>query len=293
MKTVIFTTFIKRIRSRPGGPDVYRAEKPTLCTSVTSSVWNFSHSRFWVEVTKGGNSLPQYRLPRTGEYSDPPSRIWNTHTHTCTDLLFHVFQFSRVNSNWTYSNEECITFLHCGLNPTGVMWEFSALTVSYLELGVLRAQWKGSAHRAEHHPLCGCVHWGVTVTTRLTPQVLQFLGLVNTGITRTVRGWVSSFILFQRVGGSSRLCAESSQTEMDLHSIIRYHLIYRCKIKLSQLLWSFMPGTSVSVFLPLSLPEAVLIKAFKVRECTWEDWWRDVMAVCSLEGTLTHSDSMT
>ena len=153
MKTVIFTTFKKLIGSRPGGPDVYCAEKPTLCTSVTSSVWNFIHSWFWVEVTKGGNSLPQYRLPRIGEYSDPPSRIWNTHTH----LLFNVLQFSRANSNWTYSDEERITFLHCGLNPTGVY-------VGIFSPDRLLPR-SGSA---EHRPLRGCVRWGVTVITRPT-----------------------------------------------------------------------------------------------------------------------------
>ena len=30
-----------------------------------------------------------------------------------------------------------------GLNPVGVMWDFSALTGSYPELGVLWAQWEG------------------------------------------------------------------------------------------------------------------------------------------------------
>ena len=48
--------------------------------------------------------------------------------------------------------------------------------------------------------------------------------------------------------------------------------------------------TSVSVFLPPSSPEAVLIKAFNV---TQEDWWRDVVAICSmgLESNLNHFDS--
>ena len=51
--------------------------------------------------------------------------------------------------------------------------------------------------------------------------------------------------------------------------------------------------TSVSVFLPPSLPEAVLIKALSVRGSTWEDWWSDLVAICSLEATLTQSDSAT
>ena len=50
---------------------------------------------------------------------------------------------------------------------------------------------------------------------------------------------------------------------------------------------------SVSVFLLPPLPEAVLIKAPNVKESTEEDWWRDVVAVCSLEGTLTQPDSPT
>ena len=41
---------------------------------------------------------------------------------------------------------------------------------------------------------------------------------------------------------------------------------------------------SVSVFLLPPFPEAVLIKALNVRESTYEDWWRDVVAVCSLGG---------
>ena len=47
---------------------------------------------------------------------------------------------------------------------------------------------------------------------------------------------------------------------------------------------------SVSVFLPPPSPEAVLIKAFNV---TQEDWWRDVVVICSLGlgSTLNHSDS--
>ena len=49
--------------------------------------------------------------------------------------------------------------------------------------------------------------------------------------------------------------------------------------------------TSVSVFLPPSLPEAVVIKALSVRESTQTDWWRDVLAVYSLVWTLTQSDS--
>ena len=60
------------------------------------------------------------------------------------------------------------------------MWEFSALTVSYPELGVL-----------------SIVHFedvsaevSLELPDQPTLQVLQLLGLVNTGITRTVRGWV-------------------------------------------------------------------------------------------------------
>ena len=51
--------------------------------------------------------------------------------------------------------------------------------------------------------------------------------------------------------------------------------------------------TSVSVFLPAPLPEAVLIEALSVRESTQEDWRRDVVAVYSLEETLTQSHSAT
>ena len=48
------------------------------------------------------------------------------------------------------------------------------------------------------------------------------------------------------------------------------------------------------VFLPLSLPEAVLIKTFNVSEYTQEDRWRDVTAVCSLKGMfIKKSDSKT
>ena len=39
-----------------------------------------------------------------------------------------------------------------------------------------------------------------------------------------------------------------------------------------------------SVFLPRSLLEAVLIKALNTRNSTREDWWRDIVVVCSLEG---------
>ena len=49
------------------------------------------------------------------------------------------------------------------------------------------------------------------------------------------------------------------------------------------------PQPSVSVF----LPEAVLIKALNSRGSTQEDSWRDVVAVCSLEGTLSQSDTAT
>ena len=51
--------------------------------------------------------------------------------------------------------------------------------------------------------------------------------------------------------------------------------------------------TSVSVFLPPPLPEAVLIKALSVRQSTQEDRRRDVVAVYSLEETLTQSHSAT
>ena len=73
-----------------------------------------------------------------------------------------------------------------GSNPIRVMWDFSALDGSSLELGVLWAQWEGWNHTAELHPLHGCVSEGVALITCPTLQVLQFLGLVNTGIIMTV-----------------------------------------------------------------------------------------------------------
>ena len=71
-------------------------------------------------------------------------------------------------------------------NPIRVMWDFSALAGSYPELGVLWAQWEGWNHTAELHPLHGCVFEGVALITWPTLQVLQFPGLVNTGIIVTV-----------------------------------------------------------------------------------------------------------
>ena len=73
-----------------------------------------------------------------------------------------------------------------GSNPIRVMWDFSALAGSYPELGVLWAQWEGWNHTAEFHPLHGCVFEGVALITWPTLQVLQFPGLVNTGIIVTV-----------------------------------------------------------------------------------------------------------
>ena len=80
---------------------------------------------------------------------------------------------------------------------------------------------------------------------------------------------------------------------MDLHSIISYHphphrSLYKKKLKKSLSFCSpschALVVASVMVFLPPSLPEAVLIKALNVRESTHEDWWRDVEAVCSQGG---------
>ena len=51
---------------------------------------------------------------------------------------------------------------------------------------------------------------------------------------------------------------------------------------------------SVSVFLPPSLPEAVLTTALSVRESTEADWWWAIVAVSwGRVGTLTQSDSAT
>jgi len=64
------------------------------------------------------------------------------------------------------------------------------------------------------------------------------------------------------------------------HSIIsyhRHHLSLHDKT-MSQTLWSFLTScrTSVSEFLPPFLCQAILTKAYKVRESTLRDWWRDV-----------------
>ena len=45
--------------------------------------------------------------------------------------------------------------------------------------------------------------------------------------------------------------------------------------------------TSLSLFLPPSLPEAVLVKAFSIRESTWEDW--EGCRVGPLSGGEAHS----
>ena len=52
-----------------------------------------------------------------------------------------------------------------GSNPSRVIWDFSALTGSYPELGVLWVQWEGWDHTAELHPHCGCVLEGVNLIT--------------------------------------------------------------------------------------------------------------------------------
>ena len=52
-----------------------------------------------------------------------------------------------------------------GSNPIRVMWDFSALTGSYPELGVLWVQWEGWDHTAELPPHCGCVFEGVNLIT--------------------------------------------------------------------------------------------------------------------------------
>ena len=52
-----------------------------------------------------------------------------------------------------------------GSNPIRVMWDFSGLTGSYPELGVLWAQWEGWNHTAELHPLHGCVFEGLALIT--------------------------------------------------------------------------------------------------------------------------------
>ena len=43
------------------------------------------------------------------------------------------------------------------LNPVRGMWDFSARTGFYPELGVLWAQWEGSDHAAELRLLQGCI----------------------------------------------------------------------------------------------------------------------------------------
>ena len=45
--------------------------------------------------------------------------------------------------------------------------------------------------------------------------------------------------------------------------------------------------TSLSLFLPPSLPEAVLVKSFSIRESTWEDW--EGCCVGPLSGGEAHS----
>ena len=61
-----------------------------------------------------------------------------------------------------------------------VAWGFSALTGSYPELAVLWAQWEGWDHRADLYPLYTGVSEDVVLIAWLTPQMLQFQGLVNT-----------------------------------------------------------------------------------------------------------------
>ena len=83
---------------------------------------------------------------------------------------------------------------------------------------------------------------------------------------------------------------------MDFRSTISYHHPHVSLEKYIQKIYlgfcvpsRHALATSVSVFVPESLPEAVLAKAFIARESTLENWWRDVMAVSSLSKWGAHS----
>ena len=89
---------------------------------------------------------------------------------------------------------------------------------------------------------------------------------------------------------------------MDLHSIISNHphLLQHIYIHvyIVLLLQPFMPcshGDLSHIFLPLSLPEAVLIKALNIKESIQEDWWRNVVTtgLLSWGGMFIQPDSMT
>ena len=66
-----------------------------------------------------------------------------------------------------------------GLNPVRVMWDFSALTGTYPELGVLWALWEGWDCSAKLRALQGCVFERGALTTGPTLLVLRFPDLVN------------------------------------------------------------------------------------------------------------------
>ena len=61
------------------------------------------------------------------------------------------------------STSDCGSEKIWGSNPIRVMWDFSALAGSCLELGVLWAQWEGWNHTAQLHPLHRCIFEGVSL----------------------------------------------------------------------------------------------------------------------------------